>query len=88
MAAPRDAAKASGSALADGGRPAADALEFLTATTTSYFVAEEQGEAELQEKEEYLAAQAQTTAALRRIQDRLTAIEAKLGDRVCVMPRP
>jgi voltage-gated potassium channel len=55
-------------------------ISFLTATITSYFVAAEEAEADSQAKEEYLAAQLRTAESLRRIEDRLTAIEAKLRD--------
>jgi voltage-gated potassium channel len=55
-------------------------LAFLTATVTSYFVAAEEEQAGLREKEEYVAAQAETVESLRRIEARLSAIEAKLGD--------
>jgi voltage-gated potassium channel len=55
-------------------------ISFLTATITSYFVAAEEEEANLRQREEYLAAQVQTMEALRRIEDRLSLIETKLGD--------
>lgn len=55
-------------------------ISFLTATITSYFVAAEEAEADQREKEEYVAAQVETAQSLRRIEDRLAAIEARLGD--------
>jgi voltage-gated potassium channel len=54
-------------------------ISFLTATITSYFVAAEEEEAEEHRREEYLAAEHATAATLQRIEDRLAAIEAKLG---------
>lgn len=54
-------------------------IAFLTATITSYFVAAEEEASNLKAQEEHAAAQAQTTEALRRIEERLAAIEAKLG---------
>jgi voltage-gated potassium channel len=51
-------------------------LSFLTATITSYFVAAEEEAAALKQKEEYIAAQAQTAEALRRLEDRLATIAA------------
>jgi voltage-gated potassium channel len=54
-------------------------ISFLTATVTSYFVAAEQEESKVAEHEERLEVQAQTTEGLRRIEQRLTEIEAKLN---------
>jgi voltage-gated potassium channel len=54
-------------------------ISFLTATVTSYFVAAEQEEGKLAEHRERLEEQAQTTEGLRRIEQRLTEIEAKLN---------
>jgi voltage-gated potassium channel len=55
-------------------------LSFLIATVTSYFVAAE--EAEATEAEHALRAREveESVAALRRIEERLAAIEARLGD--------
>jgi voltage-gated potassium channel len=47
-------------------------ISFLTATITSYFVSAESEEASTQERE--------MIDALRRIEERLAAIDAKLGD--------
>jgi voltage-gated potassium channel len=55
-------------------------LSFLTATVTSYFVAAEEAESDARQQEEFRAVQAQAAEALRRIEARLVAIEAKLGD--------
>lgn len=46
-------------------------IAFLTATITSYFVAAEEEASSLKEQEEYAAAQAETRATLRRIEERL-----------------
>jgi voltage-gated potassium channel len=53
-------------------------LSFLTATVTSYFVSAEQEEAAAAEKERHDAELAATMATLRRIEERLAAIESKL----------
>jgi len=54
-------------------------LSFLIATVTSYFVAAEEAEAGLALKQP-AEALAEATEALRRIEQRLEAIEAKLPD--------
>jgi voltage-gated potassium channel len=53
-------------------------LTFLTATVTSYFISAEQEAADITRREEFAAELARTTESLRRIEERLTAIEAKL----------
>jgi voltage-gated potassium channel len=53
-------------------------LAFLTATVTSYFVAAEEEEADAAEREALGARLAEAGDSLRRIEERLTAIEAKL----------
>jgi voltage-gated potassium channel len=53
-------------------------LAFLTATVTSYFVAAEEEEADAAEREALGARLAEAGDTLRRIEERLTAIEAKL----------
>jgi voltage-gated potassium channel len=55
-------------------------LSFLIATVTSYFVAAEEAEADAEANAERVARAAAAEATLRRIEERLTAIEAKLGD--------
>jgi len=55
-------------------------LSFLIATVTSYFVATEEAEADKEANAERVARAARAEATLRRIEERLTAIEAKLGD--------
>ncbi len=55
-------------------------LSFLIATVTSYFVAAEEAEASAEEQELRAREVADSLAALRRIEERLSAIEAKLGD--------
>ena len=54
-------------------------ISFLIATVTSYFVAAEEAEAAQAEQEERSAQLAESAEALRRIEHRLAAIEAKLG---------
>jgi voltage-gated potassium channel len=53
-------------------------LTFLTATVTSYFISAEQEAADMARREEFAAELARTTESLCRIEERLTAIEAKL----------
>jgi voltage-gated potassium channel len=53
-------------------------ISFLTATVTSYFVSAEQEEAAAEEKEQHDAELAATMETLRRIEERLAAIESKL----------
>jgi voltage-gated potassium channel len=55
-------------------------LSFLIATVTSYFVAAEEADAGAAERAERTAQLAETMESLRRIEQRLAAIEAKLGD--------
>jgi len=55
-------------------------LSFLIATVTSYFVAAEEAAADEEANAERVARAARAEATLRRIEERLTAIEAKLGD--------
>jgi voltage-gated potassium channel len=55
-------------------------LSFLIATVTSYFVAAEEAEAGAAEQAERAAQLAETMESLRRIEERLAAIEAKLGN--------
>ena len=55
-------------------------LSFLIATVTSYFVAAEEAEAEAHEQELRAREAEEAAAALQRIEQRLAAIEAKLGD--------
>ncbi|HEY8236440.1 MAG TPA: potassium channel family protein [Gaiellaceae bacterium] len=55
-------------------------LSFLIATVTSYFVAAEEAEAGAAEQAERAAQLAETMESLRRIEERLAAIEGKLGD--------
>ena len=55
-------------------------ISFLIATVTSYFVAAEEAQADEEAKAERAARAARAEATLRRIEERLTAIEAKLGD--------
>jgi voltage-gated potassium channel len=54
-------------------------LAFLTATVTSYFVSAEQEEAKAREQEQRSAELAEATESLRRIEQRLADIEARLG---------
>jgi voltage-gated potassium channel len=53
-------------------------LAFLTATVTSYFVSADQEAAKAEELEEREAADRELKELLRRLEDRLTAIESKL----------
>jgi voltage-gated potassium channel len=55
-------------------------ISFLIATVTSYFVAAEEAEADAEENAARDARAAEAEATLRRIEERLAAIEAKLGD--------
>jgi voltage-gated potassium channel len=55
-------------------------ISFLIATVTSYFVASEEAEADEAANAERAARAARAEATLHRIEERLTAIEAKLGD--------
>jgi voltage-gated potassium channel len=55
-------------------------IAFLTATITSYFVFAEQEESNTREREERVGEVTQVMTSLQRIEDRLTEIEAKLGD--------
>ena len=55
-------------------------ISFLIATVTSYFVAAEEAEAHAEENAARDARAAEAEATLRRIEERLAAIEAKLGD--------
>jgi voltage-gated potassium channel len=55
-------------------------LSFLIATVTSYFVAAEEADAGAAEQAERTAQLAETMESLRRIEQRLAAIEAKLGE--------
>jgi voltage-gated potassium channel len=55
-------------------------LSFVIATVTSYFVAAEEAEAAAEENELRAQEVAESVEALRRIEQRLDAIEAKLGD--------
>jgi len=55
-------------------------ISFLIATVTSYFVAAEEAEADREENAARDARAAEAEATLRRIEERLAAIEAKLGD--------
>jgi flagellar basal body-associated protein FliL len=55
-------------------------LSFLIATVTSYFVAAEKADAGAAEQAERAAQLAETMESLRRIEERLAAIEGKLGD--------
>ena len=55
-------------------------ISFLIATVTSYFVAAEEAEANEEENAARDARAANVEATLRRIEDRLAAIEVKLGD--------
>ena len=54
-------------------------ISFLIATVTSYFVAAEEAEAHAEENAARDARAAEAEATLRRIEERLAAIEAKLG---------
>jgi voltage-gated potassium channel len=54
-------------------------ISFLIATVTSYFVAAEEAEADAEENAARDARAAEAEATLRRIEERLAAIEAKLG---------
>ena len=54
-------------------------ISFLIATVTSYFVAAEEAEADEQANADRAARAAAAEATLRRIEERLAAIEAKLG---------
>src|SRR3954454_12484745 len=54
-------------------------ISFLIATVTSYFVAAEEAEADEEANAERAARAAAAEATLRRIEERLAAIEAKLG---------
>ena len=55
-------------------------ISFLIATVTSYFVAAEEAESAEEENAARAAQAARAEATLRRIEERLAAIEAKLGD--------
>ena len=55
-------------------------ISFLIATVTSYFVAAEEAEASEAIRAEAMAELADAKDSLRRIEERLTAIEAKLTD--------
>jgi voltage-gated potassium channel len=55
-------------------------ISFLIATVTSYFVAAEEAEADAEENAARDARAAEAEATLRRIEERLAAIETKLGD--------
>jgi voltage-gated potassium channel len=55
-------------------------ISILIATVTSYFVAAEEAEADEEANADRAAQAARAEAALRRIEERLAAIEAKLGD--------
>jgi Ion channel len=55
-------------------------LSFLIATVTSYFVAAEEAEAAAAEQEVRATEMAESVEALRRIEQRLAAIEARLRD--------
>jgi len=55
-------------------------ISFLIATVTSYFVAAEEAEADAEENAARDARAAEAEATLRRIEERLAAIEAKLSD--------
>jgi hypothetical protein len=55
-------------------------LSFLIATVTSYFVAAEEADANANEVAARAAEAAEAMESLRRIEERLAAIEAKLGD--------
>jgi voltage-gated potassium channel len=55
-------------------------ISFLIATVTSYFVAAEEARAAQEARTEPTPEQQEAAAALRRIEQRLAAIEAKLGD--------
>jgi voltage-gated potassium channel len=55
-------------------------ISFLIATVTSYFVAAEEAVAGVEENAARDARAAEAEATLRRIEERLAAIEAKLGD--------
>ena len=55
-------------------------LSFLIATVTSYFVAAEEAEADAAEQELRAREVEESLAVLRRIEERLAAIEAKLAD--------
>jgi voltage-gated potassium channel Kch len=55
-------------------------LSFLIATVTSYFVAAEEADASAAEHQLRAKEVEESVAALRRIEQRLAAIEAKLGD--------
>jgi voltage-gated potassium channel len=54
-------------------------LAFLTATVTSYFVSTDQEAAKAQELEEREAADRELKELLQRLEERLSAIESKLG---------
>src|SRR5213083_2716984 len=54
-------------------------VSFLIATVTSYFVAAEEAEADEEANAERAARAAAAEATLRRIEERLAAIEAKMG---------
>ena len=56
-------------------------LAFLTATVTSFFVSAQQNEAQQSEREHRVQQEQNLAAALRRLEDRLDAIEKKLEDR-------
>src|SRR3954469_20839343 len=55
-------------------------ISFLIATVTSYFVAAEEAEASEAIRAESMAALAEAKDSLRRIEERLSAIETKLPD--------
>jgi voltage-gated potassium channel len=54
-------------------------LAFLTATVTSYFVSADQEAAKAEELEEREAADRELKELLRRLEERLAAIESRLG---------
>ena len=54
-------------------------IAYLTATVTSYFVSAEQEQAKASEQAERLAQLAESQETLRRIEQRLEAIERRLG---------
>ena len=57
-------------------------LAFLTATVTSYFVSADQEAAKARELEEREAADQELKELLQRLEERLSAIESKLGPRL------
>jgi voltage-gated potassium channel len=56
-------------------------LAFLTATVTSYFVSADQEAAKAEELEEREAVDREVKELLKRLEERLAAIESKLGSR-------